>query len=335
MKYFSIGTHANDGTKDGIVFDIQRYSLHDGTGIRTLVFFSGCSLRCVWCANPESQSAKPSVMWDGKTCRRCRKCNEICPTGAIGEGEEGKRIDRDKCIACGLCDDVCASHSIALAGRYVTVGEVMAEAARDEVFYETSGGGVSIGGGEPLLQPNFARAVLIACKAKGYNTAVETAGHVPWNNIDLVREYADLFLYDIKTMDPERHRRFVGPDNALILENARKLTAAGANVLVRMPVIPGVNDAPESIDSVATFAGSIGAVDFELLPYHSLGMGKYAQLGETYLLNEAKRFDDETVAAMKARARDIYRSSAREPAIRAISKPMRNSTRRIKSRRLS
>lgn len=314
MKYFSLGTHENDVLNDGIVFDIQRYSLHDGPGIRTLVFFSGCSLSCVWCANPESQRATPRVMWDSKTCRRCLKCNDACPTGAIAEGEGTKLIDRDRCIACGRCDRVCASHSIALAGRYVSVDEIMAAAAKDEVFYETSGGGVTIGGGEPLLQPDFARMLLAACKARGYNTAVETAGHVPWDNIDCLRGDVDLFLYDIKTMDPERHRHFVGSDNKLILENARKLAASGANIVIRMPVIPGVNDTPESIDAVAAFAGSIGAGDFELLPYHMLGVGKYSQLGEVYMLDKETRFDEETVAVMKARARIVYRSSKESPA---------------------
>lgn len=306
VKYLSVGSREKDPAKDGIIFDIQRYSVHDGPGIRTLVFLSGCPLRCVWCANPESQKTVPQVMWDSKTCRRCQKCNEICPEGAITEGANAKMIDRAKCTGCGLCDKVCASHSIMLAGRYVNVDEVMAEVDKDKVFYKTSGGGVTIGGGEPLLQPGFARKLLAASRERGYNTAIETAGYVPWENMEKVIPYTDLFLYDIKLLDAEKHGRYIGTDNALILENVRKLKQAGANILVRMPVIPGINDSDESIEAVAALAGSMHMDGMQLLPYHMMGTGKYTQLGETYRLTDAKRFDDETAAAMKQRAKEIY-----------------------------
>jgi len=198
----------------GIVFDLQRFSLHDGPGIRSLLFLKGCPLRCPWCCNPESQAFAPELLVDRSACLGCRRCLADCPSGAAALTPEGPGVDRRRCRACGGCAERCPSGARCLAGRPITVAEALAELLRDLPFFRNSGGGVTLGGGEPLAQPGFAEALLRACRARGLHTAVETCGHVPWEALDRIRPWTDLILYDVKHADPAPFRAGPGGTSA-------------------------------------------------------------------------------------------------------------------------
>ena len=249
----------------GTIFDIQRFSLHDGPGVRTTVFFKGCSLRCVWCHNPESQKKEKELMFFRHKCLSCGKCEALC-----------KKSFTNKCIACGKCVDICPAGAREISGEEKTVEDVFSVIVRDKEYYLTSGGGVTLSGGEPLLQADFAAELLRLCKSSGISTAIETAGNVPWKNIEKVLPYCDLFLYDIKAIDENKHKVLTGASNKLILENAEKLRSLGKNVLFRTPVVPGYND--EELPLIASFCRG----NWEILAYHNVGSGKYEALGRPY-----------------------------------------------------
>ena len=263
----------------GRVFDVQRFSLHDGPGIRTVVFLKGCPLRCAWCANPESQRPGPQIAWFENLCAGCGRCAAACPRGAIALDGGRPRTDRRACAACGECAAACARGARRLLGRDVTVDEVMAEVRRDAPFFRRSGGGVTFSGGEPLAQPAFLLECLRRCRRWGYHTALETCGQTSWDDLREVAALADLILYDLKLVDPLRHEQLTGVRNELILENLERLLDQGAAVTVRVPVVPGANDDRESLDALAAFVASHTAVRrVELLPCHALGAHKYAAL---------------------------------------------------------
>jgi pyruvate formate lyase activating enzyme len=271
----------------GTIFDIQRFSIHDGPGIRTTIFLKGCALRCFWCHNPEGISPKPQIQFYPARCIGCGECVAVCPQGAH-QLYDGRRVyDRSVCATCGACVERCDAEGLLLAGREITVEEALAEALRDRTFYETSGGGVTLSGGDPVMQPAFSRALLAACKEAGLHTAVETCAHTTWDVLSGFVPATDLFMVDLKQMDPERHRAATGASNERILENARRLAATGKPIVFRVPVVPGVNDAPAEVAAIARFvaelaAGQDDAIRLELLPFHRLAADKYRSLGLEY-----------------------------------------------------
>jgi pyruvate formate lyase activating enzyme len=273
----------------GLVFDIQRYSIHDGPGIRTLVFLKGCPLRCLWCSNPEGQEAQPELGFRRALCIGCGECIGVCSSRAIRFEEKSLDIDRRKCNLCGECVKACAPGALSIIGRWMTVEQVMQEVERDLVFYETSRGGITVSGGEPFAQARFIEALLKACKAKAMATAIETAGYAPWPSIEPVIRYADFILYDIKHINPLRHRQLTGVSNKRILENARRMAGLGLPLAIRYAVIPGFNDGPDDRAALFRFTDTLlGVKRVELLPYHRLGESKYTMLGRDYALKQLK-----------------------------------------------
>lgn len=277
-----------DKEENGIIFDIQRYSIHDGPGIRTIVFLKGCPLACPWCSNPESQKTAPEIEYSAVDCLRCRRCITACPRQALTESNDEIRIDRRRCDMCGECLKVCAAEALRFVGKGMTVSQVMAVVEKDKVFYQKSGGGITLSGGEPLMQPQFSAALLARCKSQDIHTAIETTGFQVWDKMWPVIQKADVVLLDIKLWDSLRHYEIVGVTNKLILENTKKMVDSGKQVIIRVPIIPGYNDRVEELKEIATFARRIGVKELNLLPYHRLGEAKYRRLGREYQLNEVK-----------------------------------------------
>ena len=270
-----------DRNTPGQLYDIQHFSVHDGPGIRCTVFLKGCCLRCLWCHNPESVLTRPhELSFVPSRCIGCGHCFGACPNGCHRMGDGGHTLDWDKCARCGRCAEACYAKALTVIGRRVTAGEVVEEVLRDEIFFETSGGGVTLSGGEPMLQREFSGAVLSMLKARGIHTALETCAVYPASWLDCVKEFVDLFLVDYKATDPAEHRRITGADNEPVLENLKKLHEEGRNVLIRCPIVQGENDTPEHFKRIAEltreFPGFAGA---ELLPYHRLGVSKIARYG--------------------------------------------------------
>lgn len=271
--------------RDGLVFNIQRYSLHDGPGIRTTVFLKGCPLRCIWCHNPEGIDPEPEILRYPERCVDCGQCRAVCPARRdAAVRRQGQAEDEPlNCIRCGECARTCPSEARRLAGRRMTVDEVLEEIVRDGIFYEGSWGGATFSGGEPLMQPEFLLALLEACRRREIHTAVDTSGCVPQDSLLAVARFTDLFLYDLKTLDDDRHRRYTGVSNRSILANLHALGQAHGNIWVRMPLVPGVNDMPQDVEAVVRLAASIAGVrQVNLLPYHATGAAKFARLGRTY-----------------------------------------------------
>lgn len=269
---------------EGVVFDIQRYSLHDGPGVRTIVFLKGCPLRCRWCSNPESQAIEPELFYRDASCIGCNACIPVCPVQALARANPGF-VDREKCTSCGKCTEVCPTDALTMTGKRMSVAQVMAELRKDATHYRRSGGGVTLSGGEPLMQHVFARELLKACHAQGWNTAIETTGFTTPEIVADVIPHVDHVLMDLKSIDPEAHRANTGVDNRIILENALRI-ASMTHTVVRVPVVPGVNDSAGAMEAIGTFATYMPGVDtVHLLPYHSYGENKYALLGRDYPMN--------------------------------------------------
>jgi pyruvate formate lyase activating enzyme len=273
----------------GLIFNIQKFSIHDGPGIRTTVFFKGCPLHCQWCHNPESQAAGKEVMvWPGR-CIACEACMAVCTQGAISMGVEGVVTDGDLCNDCGDCVEVCYAQAREMVGYEMTVAEVMAEVEKDIPFYDESGGGVTFSGGEPLLQPGFLFSLLQACKEKGIHTVLDTCGFTSWRVLDKIREHVDLFLYDLKIMDEARHREFTGRSNKFILKNLRMLSKLSHNIVLRVPIIPGINDGEDELHQIGEFAMALPHLnEVEILPYHQIALEKYKRLNKVYELPETR-----------------------------------------------
>ncbi len=270
----------------GLVFDIQRFSVHDGPGIRTTVFMKGCPLRCLWCSNPESQSSGLSLAVNDVRCRQCGACAEACPQDAIHlDPESGRCIDWEKCNQCLLCVERCLFGGLEVFGRYAGVVEIMDEIRRDEAFYRNSGGGVTISGGEPLLQSDFAVELLEACRKEGFHTCLDTTGYAPWEKMERVLGNVDLLLFDIKHLDGSTHKKMTGVGNDLILSNLRK-SAEMVKVWSRIPLIADYNDSKEHIGSVADLCKELGIEKISLLPYHEGGKSKCERMGRRYPFEE-------------------------------------------------
>lgn len=271
----------------GVVFDIMRFSTHDGPGIRTTVFLKGCPLACAWCHNPESQSIQPELMLRPNLCIRCGACIEACPEGAI-YAEDGLILtDIERCILCTACSEACYAEARELVGREMSVAEVAAEVARDIPVYEESGGGVTFSGGEALMQRDFLSALLAECKRRGIHTALDTSGYAPWATLESVRGLVDLFLFDLKAVDGSLHRRLTGVSNELVLGNLRRLCQLGHAVILRVPLVPGLNDGAAELRAAAELAASLpGVLRVDVLPYHRAGAEKYHRLQRPYELAE-------------------------------------------------
>lgn len=270
-----------DTSITGTITDIQHFSIHDGPGIRSSVFFKGCALRCLWCHNPENILVRErELSFIPARCILCGYCFRVCPNGCHSLIDGQHRVDRSKCQRCGRCAAECYTKAITLVGRTVTAQEVVDEVARDDIFYATSGGGITLSGGEPLMQREFTREILRLCKLRGIHTTLETCGVYPYEWLDGIRENVDLFFLDYKATGPEQHKECTGVDGHEVLENLHRLQEDGYRVLLRCPIIPGKNDTKEHFKAIAeltlTYPHLLGA---ELLPYHRLGTSKIDRFG--------------------------------------------------------
>ncbi|HEX7474758.1 MAG TPA: glycyl-radical enzyme activating protein [Dehalococcoidales bacterium] len=265
----------------GTVFDIQTYSLHDGPGIRTLVFLKGCPLACVWCQNPESQHRQPEVLLYEEKCIGCSQCVPVCPSGAIQILNGKSHTRRNLCKGCGKCVIACPNEARTLAGRTMSAEEIFQEVKKDEIFYKRSGGGVTLSGGEPLAQAEFSSAILRLCKQAGLHTAIETSGMAAWETFKQVLDYTDLVLYDLKQKDSPAHQKCTGVPNDLIIENVKRIRQEYAiPITARIPIVPGYNADQKNIEATANFiVTELGrATKVNILAYHRLGEAKYDRL---------------------------------------------------------
>jgi pyruvate formate lyase activating enzyme len=278
--------------KRGIVFDIKKFAIDDGPGIRTTIFFKGCLLRCWWCHNPEGQLSAPELMYRRMRCDRCTECVRICPEKAISCLPKRMSINRNYCNLCGKCCQQCPTEALTIIGKEMSLKEVLREIDKDSIFYEESEGGVTVSGGEPLLQLDFLDALLKECKERNIHTAVDTCGYASHETIDKIRDNVDLFLYDIKIMDEKKHRKYTGVSNKPILENFKRLAENGSSILVRFPVIPGINDGKDNITRTAEFVASCRIKNINILPYHRAGIEKYKSLGRPYKLKKVQTPSD-------------------------------------------
>ncbi len=285
----------------GLIFNIQRYSLHDGPGIRTTVFLKGCPLDCWWCQNPESISPDPDIMRQPDRCLGCRSCVEACPEGAVRVGETGPVLDRSLCVRCLQCARACPAEALEAVGKEYTVEELFQEAMKDRFIFDNSGGGITFSGGEPLMQPDFLERALKAFQKEAVHTVIDTSGYAPWPIIEQMAALADMFLYDLKLINDLESRRYTGISSRLALDNLQCLVGHGAPVRVRMPVIPGINDHHSNIDAVAETLIECGLEELELIPYHNYGTAKYARLDLEYLPGTIEAPTAEKLGQVKTR----------------------------------
>ena len=269
--------------QSGMIFNIQRFSIHDGPGIRTTVFMKGCGMRCIWCHNPESWDGDREIAYYEDKCIGCGACIGVCPAQChCANKSDGVHIfNRQDCVKCGKCADVCCADALKIIGKYMTAAEVFEEIKKDDVFYESSGGGVTLSGGEPMFQPKFTEEILRRCKEAGMHTCIETSGLSNPDALIDVAKYTDLFLFDIKETDAARHKKYTGIDNNAILENLYMFDKTGAKIILRCPIIPEINDREEHFAGIARIANSLNNIQkIEIEPYHSLGLAKAQAVGK-------------------------------------------------------
>ena len=288
------GPGGNKMKNSGAVFNIQKYSVHDGPGIRTVVFLKGCPLRCKWCSNPESQKPQPQLAYNPNKCltlEHCVRCLEVCTAGSIHKGKDGRvEIDRETCTECLLCTKACPPLALNPYGETMTVDQVIQKVEEDSAFYSRSGGGMTLGGGEPLHQPEFAIDLLKEARRRRINTAMETCGFCRWEDLQTAAGYLHTLLYDIKSMDAERHKAFTGVSNELILDNLNRVREALPKlpILIRTPIVPGFNDSVEDIRAILQHIQGLPNVRFEALDYHRMGKPKYEYLGLEFPMGDQK-----------------------------------------------
>ena len=304
------GESGADGERDkglsGVITDISRCSLHDGPGVRTVVYFKGCALRCKWCHNPETLTVEKDMMFLNTKCIKCGRCLEVCPQCHSVVDDE-VQIDRSSCKHCGKCVDSCPAGALQMVGREVTVEELMTELRKDRHYYEMSGGGVTLSGGECLLQSEFAAALLEKCKEEGIHTTIETALFVPWEKVERVLPCVDLVYADLKIAEGAKHKEYTGQSNERILSNLKNLSEAGKEVIVRIPLIPGVNDTSEELEKlgnvIKTLGGGVRAV--EVLKYNYLAESKYQSIGLTWANFGKETQSDETLERIRQQLKEI------------------------------
>ena len=275
--------------QSGLIANIQRFSLHDGPGIRTTVFLKGCPLNCRWCHNPENRSSQPEVVVVESRCTGCSQCVPVCPSRRADAHATGNHQQAFSCRLCGACVEACPALARQMVGKRMTVAEVMDEIRRDTIFYDDSQGGVTFSGGEPLAQPEFLGALLAACAAEGIHTAVDTCGFAAQQQLLAVAAKANLFLYDLKILNDAKHVQLTGVSNVVILDNLGSLVRVHNNIWLRIPIIPGLNDTEEDLEATRRFAAALPAIrQINLLPYHKTAMHKFKQLGRPYELTEVQ-----------------------------------------------
>ena len=309
-----------EGTLTGFTFNVQRFSTEDGPGIRATVFFKGCPLRCTWCHNPEGLSPRPELMWYDVRCVGARECLKICAENALALTPQGMQIDRQRCTVCGDCAQACPAGALEVIGQEWTLEALLAEIEKDAVFFETSGGGVTFSGGEPMHQADFVLALARLCQEAGYHVALDTCGTAAWEHYEAVLPLVNLVLYDLKIFDAERHRASAGVDNGRILENARRIAAAGMPMWIRTPVVPGYTADAANIAALSEFiAANLPTVQrWDLLAYTNLGQPKYHRLDVPYALDGAPlmtRAEMESLHAVAVRRVPVavWSGATREP----------------------
>jgi pyruvate formate lyase activating enzyme len=296
----------------GLITDIQRFSVDDGPGIRTTVFLKGCPLGCIWCHNPECIGPKVQLRYVESACVHCGACEKVCPAKVHHMTEEYHQVDFEKCIACGACAEACAYDALSLSGRCVTVEEVIAEVMKDKRYYDTSGGGITVSGGEPLMQPDFTLALLKSAKDQKLHTCLETCGYAEEKALKEAAKLTDLFLYDYKATDPMLHQKLTGAGNQRILKNLDMLYHLGAYVILRCPIIPGCNMEAAHFDGIIALLTKYPNIPrAELMAYHKMGTLKYRQLGMPYTLSNLPDMSPE----QKAETLAYFHSHTKRPVI--------------------
>jgi len=296
----------------GVVFNIQKFSIQDGPGIRTTVFMKGCPLSCLWCSNPEGMRPEPELITNDRKCIGCMKCGEICPANAISFVDGLRLVNWDICNNCLECTKVCPSHALEATGNVMTVDEAFDMVAQDAAFYRNSGGGITISGGEAMLQWEFVLELFKKSKEAGFHTVLDTTAHCKWEHLEKVLEYVDLILFDIKHMDPERHKEKTGISNEVILENLEK-AAKKSKIWLRIPLIPGYNDSEENLKKVAELASRIKAEKVSVLPYHEYGKEKYDRLGREYTCDEVDILGEDDQVVL--RSKELFESYGLDVAV--------------------